>query len=125
MVVCQRRDGLVDVAWVTAKQATVQQKDFSGCVCGRVEECGAAHVQGVLQTGLSLGLLFPYGLQAGNMVGGVAACVRDTLSEAVAHADYAQLGYGVLLEEFKYEGLGVAEGKEVAGRPHVGFEHGG
>lgn len=88
VVVCERGDGLVDVTWVATKQAAVQEEDFASGMCGRVEKRGAAHVQGVLQTGLSLGLQFSDALQAGNMVRGIAACVRDALSEAVSHADY-------------------------------------
>ena len=57
------------------------------------------------------------------MLGRVAADVGDALRQAVTHADYAELGDGVLLEEFAHEGCGVTEGEEVAGRTHVGFIH--
>ena len=87
VVVCERGDGLVDVTWVAAEQAAVQEEDLASGMCGRVEKRGPAHVQGVLQTGLSLGLQFSDALQTGNMVRGVAACVGNTLGEAVSHAD--------------------------------------
>ncbi|KFY29185.1 hypothetical protein V493_02501 [Pseudogymnoascus sp. VKM F-4281 (FW-2241)] len=49
----------------------------------------------------------------------------DGHGEPVAHAQDAELGDGVLLEEFGDEGGGVAEGEEVACWAEVFFEHGG
>ena len=58
------------------------------------------------------------------MVCWITTHIRDPLGETVAHADYAELRDGVLLEELADKFLSVAKGKNVAGRPHVGFEHG-
>lgn len=57
------------------------------------------------------------------MVTRIAADVADAECEAVAHAEHAELRDGVLLEEFRYEFLGVADREEIAARAHVFFGH--
>ena len=86
-----------------------------------MEERGAGHVEGVLEGGVALGGGGAEGGEGGDVRGGVAGDVGDADGEAVAHPDYAELGDGVLFEEFGDEFGGVAEGKEVAGWAEVFF----
>lgn len=74
---------------------------------------------------MAFGVLGAEGLEGADVVVGVAAHVADANGEAVAHADDAELGDGVLLEELGDEFLGVAEGQQVAGWEEIFLGHGG
>jgi hypothetical protein len=56
--------------------------------------------------------------------GGVSAHIAHSNGDAVAHADDSELRDGVLLEEFRDEFAGVADGEEVASRSKVFLGHG-
>lgn len=60
---------------------------------------------------MAFGILGAEGLEGTDVVVGVAAHVANADGEAVAHADDAELGDGVLLEELGDEFLGVAKGE--------------
>lgn len=150
----ERVDGRVDVAGVGGQERAEDEEDFAravgGGVAGRswhwglvmgavrgggryrgwggggcVQESGARHVECVLQAGVAFGVLGTEGLEGTDVVVGVAAHVADADGEAVAHADDAELGDGVLLEELGDEFLGVAKGEQVAGGQEVFLQHGG
>ena len=90
-----------------------------------VQESGAGHVERVLQAGVAFGVLGAEGLERADVVVGIAAHVADADGKAVAHADDAELGDGVLLEELGDEVLGVTEGEQIAGGEEVFLRHGG
>ena len=115
----------MDVARVGGVQGAEDEQDLARAVGGGVEERGAGHFEGVLERRIAFWLLRPDLLQGGDVLGGVAGHVADADGDAVAHADYAHLGDGVLLEEFEDEFSGVADREEVAGWPEVFFGHGG
>lgn len=74
---------------------------------------------------MAFGVLGAEGLEGTDVVVRVAAHVTNADCEAVAHADDAELGDGVLLEELGDEFLGVAEGEQVTGGEEVFLGHGG
>ena len=89
-----------------------------------MEESSARHFKGILQAGVALWFLLSKGLQFSYVIGWVAGHIADADGEAIAHADYSELGDGVLLEEFGNEFLAVAESEEVACWAEVLFSHG-
>jgi len=110
----QGADGGVNITRVGREERAIEDQHFAGCVGGRVVKGGAGHVEGVLEGGLPFGVLGAEGLDSGYVVIWIAGEGGDGEGEAVARADYAELGNGVLFEEFDYEGCGVAECEEVA-----------
>lgn len=105
-------------------ESAEDEEDLPCTVGGGVEEAGSRHFESVFERGLAAGFLLAEVVEGACVVVWVAAHVGDSDGEAIAHADYAELGDGVLFEEFGDEGAGVAEGEEVAGGPEVFFLHG-
>ena len=115
----------MNVSRVGGKEGAKEEEDLAGAVGGGVEEGCARHFKGVLQARVSLWLLLSEGLKFADVVGWVAGHVAHADSETIPHADDAELGDGVLLEELGDEFLAVAEGEEITGGTEVLFSHGG
>lgn len=123
LVLDQVRDRDVDVVRVAGVEGAEDDEDLARAVGRGVEEARARHLQRILQARMAARVLLAELVQRGPVLVRVAGHGGDAHGEPIAHADDAELGDGVLLEEFRDEVAGVAEREEVAARSEVFFQH--
>jgi len=89
-----------------------------------MEESSSAHLESVLEGGISLWFLASHSLEAFDVLCWISRHITDADGDTIAHTNYSQLGDGVLLEVFGDEFRCEADGKEVSCRPEIFLYHG-
>ena len=88
-----------------------------------VEEGSTRHVESILERRVAFRVLLAQIQEGRDVVARIARHGTDSHCETVCHTNYAKLRYGILLEVFTNELLGVANCEKVARGSEIFFQH--